>query len=111
MFGRTGRRSCAAERQKSGVRSQESGEFILHTSAFLSMRVLLSGRFSKFVAVPGAAAALAVGAFWILSTYLAERAGHRPALSRLEPAARLHPNNSAHPLPPGRLYAYDPSDP
>ena len=74
------------------------------------MRVLLSGRFSKFVAVPGAAAALAFGAFWILSTYLAERAGQRPALSSLQLAARLDPNNSDYQLRLGRFYEYDPAN-
>jgi len=74
------------------------------------MQFLAPGKFRRLSTVLVAITLVALLTFWILRTYLAERAGQRPALSSLQLAARLDPNNSDYQLRLGRFYEYDPAN-
>ena len=74
------------------------------------MQVIPSSRSLRPVTAIVAVAAVTLLAFWVVRTYLAERAGQRPALSSLQLAARLDPNNSDYQLRLGRFYEYDPAN-
>src|SRR5206468_2685716 len=75
-----------------------------------SMQVIPSSKSLRLVAVIVAIALVVLLTFWILRTYLAERAGEKPALSSLQRAARLDASNSDYQLRLGRFYEYDPAN-
>ena len=74
------------------------------------MQVIPSSRPLRLVTAIVAMAGVALLTFWIFRIYLAERAGQKPALSSLQRAARLDPNNSDYQLRLGRFYEYDPAN-
>jgi tetratricopeptide (TPR) repeat protein len=73
------------------------------------MQVIPSSKPAKFAALLLVMAGVALLTFWTVKTCLAEHAGQKPALSSLERAARLDPNNSDYQLRLGRSYEYDPT--
>ena len=73
------------------------------------MQFFPPGKFRRLSTILVAMTLVALLTFWILRTYLAERAGQKPALSSLQFAARLDPSNSDYQLRLGRFYEYDPA--
>src|SRR2546427_616059 len=74
------------------------------------MQFFPPGKFRRLSTILVAMTLVALLTFWILRTYLAERAGQKPALSSLQFAARLDPSNSDYQLRLGRFYEYDPAN-